>query len=124
MDEVARIRRILRDHEITSFNADPPLDFPGIGLSMRATAAQRFLEALVPALDRDDELWVRMVGRPQDLTVDQEPWKWVAALQDGDERLQSFGAAALELRITVCIPYDDLGEVVARLERWSAGSDE
>jgi hypothetical protein len=45
-----------------------------------------------------------MVGRPQDLTADEEPWEWDAKVGVTDDRYAEFGAPALELRVYVLIP--------------------
>jgi hypothetical protein len=69
---------------------------------MWAATAQHFLTLLVSApLDLEDDLARRMVGRPQGLFVEEEPWGWEATVGVPDERLALFGAPALELRVTV-----------------------
>jgi len=111
------IMEALKRHEISAFRSATVADFPGIALGMRATSAQRFVELLVPApLDYDDALVRHMVGRGAELTADEEPWSWDGGLMVNDERFGPYGASALELRLTIGIPYDDLPEVLRRLE--------
>jgi hypothetical protein len=75
-----------------------------------------FLDAKVPApLDVDDDLTRHLVGRPQDMTADEEPWVFEGSVYVTPDNLVSLGAGALELHVIVNIPIADLPEVVRRL---------
>ena len=55
----------LRTREIHAMRSSPRPGSPTTALSISAAAAQRFLDAMVPApLDADDDLTRHLVGRP------------------------------------------------------------
>jgi hypothetical protein len=87
-----------------------PIEDGFVSISMTTYSVQEFLIALAPGpIDGSDEMALRICGRPQDLTVDDEAWQFEASVYPPGQD------SGLELFITVNIPEDDVPEVVRRL---------
>lgn len=79
-----------------------------VTVSMSASDAERFIDILIEPLRADDEFAMRIFGRPQDLTVSDEPWKFEVTPGITDQDLA-------KLHVYVSIPLDDVDEALARL---------
>lgn len=77
---------------------------------MSTYSAQEFLNAIAPGpVDADDRVMLRALGRGQNLTKDDDPWRFDAVpTVRGRE-------SGLELTITVTIPVSDVAEAAARV---------
>ena len=80
-------------------------------LSFSPDDARMFLNIVTPLpQSEDDGLALRIMGRPQDLTQDDEPWRFECLAGDAPD-------GGWGLRIIINVPPADVGEVAARLTR-------
>jgi len=106
MDDEA-IVTALRDRGI---RASRGASLPGFAaaLSMSLVDLERFLDIIVQRpLSRDDGLAMRIIGRGQDLTPTDQPWKF--------ELVPGISDAGFEFHVIANIPDDDVVEVLHRL---------
>jgi hypothetical protein len=101
---------ILRDLGIPAMHAVPSRDFDGECVSIPIGEAERVARLLTgsPITDREDGVTRRLIGRPQDLQVDDAPWQW-----EVDPSVSS--ADELVMHVYVSIPRDELDDVRTRL---------
>jgi len=103
----------LRERHIRAHRAAPHPTCSGKALSMSVVDLERFLDIIVPPpLSVDNDLVLRVCGRPQDLGPLDEPWQF--------ELVPSFVEAGFEFRAIVSIPDDDLEGVTTRIAAGSA----
>ena len=109
-DELSELQEVLEARGIQTMRA-VPTDRRLVALSMSTYSVQEFLNAIAPGPIEGDDFEARIVGRPQDLTVDQEPWRFevVPSVRDAESGIQ--------LHVIVNMPASDVGEVLRRLGR-------
>ena len=84
-DPLSTLQDILRERGIrTMRTGGSPAGYTG--LSMSTYSVQEFLNAIAPGpIDGSDNLEVRIIGRPSDLGVGDDPWRFeaVPSVADG-----------------------------------------
>lgn len=97
----------LRMRQIRARQATPLPGF-AVALSMSVVDLERFLDIIVKRpMSGDDALAMRIIGRSQDLTPTDEPWKF--------ELVPGISDAGFEFRVIANVPDDDVIDVLYRL---------